>query len=445
MRAMRPILAFVFLLSVGVPAQAQWWHVQTSGIDTNLRGVSAKFNEGSSQPGLHYFVWASGSNGVILRSTDDGKTWKQLAVAGGGGLDFRDIEAFNAEVAYVMSSGDGDKSRIYKTTDGGKTWKLQYSDKRPGFFLDSLACSSETHCLALSDPVDGKFLILSTDDGEHWKELPRDKMPAVLPKEGAFAASGTAIALCEAGIYFGTGGSKARIFHSADQGQSWTAVETPIASGNPSSGIFGIACEAADTLVAVGGDYREPARTNQVAIFSADAGLRWHLSAMPPGGYRSAVGSFSYGDFAAVGPNGTDVSHDGGISWKHTDKLNLNAVSFEGTQGWAVGPKGTIARFVTHFNYEIRYRHPQSYQQLAPFVADQVKKVYSPALITEDAAFRGLCLSRKTLRWRLPCQMLQTPVTAVSRTSTSKTLPIPVRFFRPLTDAHSSKALPPQQ
>src|SRR5258708_19301313 len=77
MRGMRPILAFVFLLSVGVPAQAQWWQVQTSGIDTNLRGVSAKFNEGSSPPGLHYFVWASGSNGVILRSTDDGKTWKQ--------------------------------------------------------------------------------------------------------------------------------------------------------------------------------------------------------------------------------------------------------------------------------------------------------------------------------------------------------------------------------
>ncbi len=328
-----------------------------------MRGVSVKFNESSSQSGLHYFVWASGSNGVILRSTNDGKTWKQLTVAGADNLDFRDIEAFDADVAYVMSSGDGDKSRIYKTTDGGKTWKLQYSDKRPGFFLDSLDCSSKTHCVALSDPVDGKFLVLSTDDGERWKELPRDKMPAALSKEGAFAASGTAIALCEGSIYFGTGGPKARIFHSADQGHSWTAVETPIASGNASSGIFSIACEAPDTLVAVGGDYQQPTRANQAAIFSGDAGQTWHLSATQPGGYRSAVGSFSYGDFAAVGPNGTDVSHNGGMNWQHTDSVNLNAVSFGGTQGWAVGPKGTIARFVTHFNYEIQYRQPHSPQR----------------------------------------------------------------------------------
>jgi photosystem II stability/assembly factor-like uncharacterized protein len=348
------VLLFLLLLALGQSDSAPWWSVQTSGLDTNLRGVSVKYDEGSEGK-QNFFVWASGSNGVILRSVNGGKTWKQLNVSGGGGLDFRGIEAFGADVAYVMSSGDGGKSRIYKTTDGGKTWKLQYSDKRPGFFLDSLACRSNTHCFALSDPVDGKFLVVSTDDGEHWRELPRDMMPPALPKEGAFAASGTAIALCEdGGIYFGTGGPKARIFRSLDEGRSWMVVETPISSGNDSSGVFSIASEGPETLVAVGGDYREPARANAVAIYSADAGETWQLSAQQPGGYRSAVASFSYGDFAAVGPNGTDISHDNGITWKHTDRLNLNAVSFEGTQGWAVGPKGTIARFQTHFFYDIR-------------------------------------------------------------------------------------------
>ena len=155
---------------------------------------------------------------MILRSIDDGEKWKQLSVPDAATLDFRDIEAFGADVAYVLSSGDGDQSRIYKTTDGGINWKLQYLDTRPDSFLDSLACSSITRCVALSDPVDGKFLVLGTSDGEHWKELPRDRMPAALPKEGAFAASGTAIALCDGGIYFGTGGPAARIFHSADSG-----------------------------------------------------------------------------------------------------------------------------------------------------------------------------------------------------------------------------------
>jgi photosystem II stability/assembly factor-like uncharacterized protein len=128
--------------------------VQTSGLDTNLRAVSVKCAKKQA-----CVIWASGSNGVILRSTDDGKNWKQFIVAGGTDLDSRDIEAFDANTAYVMSSGDGDKSRIYKTTDGGDNWKLQYSDQRPGFFLDSLACASPIHCVALSDPVGGKFLV----------------------------------------------------------------------------------------------------------------------------------------------------------------------------------------------------------------------------------------------------------------------------------------------
>ena len=344
---------FLLLLLMNPPLlrnpgdSAPWWSIQTRGRDSNLRGVSVTYDQHSEGP-QHYIIWASGSNGMILRSTDDGQTWKQLAVAGGGDRDFRDIEAFDADVAYLMSSGDGDKSRIYKTADGGKTWNLQYSDTRPGFFLDSLACDSKTHCVALSDPVDGKFLVLSTGDGEHWQELPRDNMPAALPVEGAFAASGTAIALCDAGIYFGTGGPRARIFHSADSGQSWTAVETPLSSGNASSGVFSIACEGLDTLVAVGGDYQEPVSASRVAMYSNDAGQTWQLSVQQPGGYRSAVASFSPGDFAAVGPNGTDVSHDRGLHWKQTDHLNLNAVSFAGTEGWAVGPQGTIARFKTH-------------------------------------------------------------------------------------------------
>jgi photosystem II stability/assembly factor-like uncharacterized protein len=338
-------LITIFLALCGNVA-AQSWSVQTSGIDTNLRGISVTY--GSVKGKRDFMVWASGSNGVILRSIDGGGSWKQLNVPGAGDLDFRDIEGFDTETAYVMSSGYGNKSRIYKTIDGGATWAMQYSDRRPGFFLDSLACDSKTRCVAMSDPVDGKFLLLSTDDGEHWKELPRDKMPAALSGEGAFAASGTAITLCDHdNIYFGTGGSQAaRMFHSKDRGRSWTAAETPMASGNASSGIFSVACNG-HSIVAVGGDYKDPTGATRVAIYSQDSGATWHLSEQEPGGYRSAVVSDSHGNFFAVGPNGTDVSRDGGVHWKSLDVQNFNTASFADGEGWAAGTKGTIARLKT--------------------------------------------------------------------------------------------------
>jgi photosystem II stability/assembly factor-like uncharacterized protein len=341
---------FLLLLSDNAP----WWSMQTSGVDSNLRGVSVVLGAGKKDR-LHYIIWASGSEGTVLRSLADGSTWQQISIPHASGLDFRDVEAFSADEAYVMSSGDGEKSRIYKTIDGGKSWELQYTDRRPGFFLDSMACDSKTHCVALSDPVDGKFLVLTTIDGKHWAELPRDKMPLALPKEGAFAASGTAITLCErGGMYFGTGGPAARIFGSKDEGKSWSVSETPIGGGAASRGVFSIACEDPDDLVAVGGDYQQPNDSKDVAIYSDDAGSKWHLAESQPGGFRSAVASFSGEDFAAVGPNGTDISHDKGIHWRHTDRLNLNAVGFEGENGWGVGPKGAVARFKTHFFYQIR-------------------------------------------------------------------------------------------
>ncbi len=341
------ILTFIVLVlasSDPIPS----WQIQASGLDTNLRGISVTTDEHSGK----LIVWASGSNGVILRSTDlhstdNDRAWTQLHVAGGETLDFRDVEAFGGRAAYLMSSGDGDKSRIYKTTDGGKSWALEYTDKRPGFFLDALACDSEIHCYALSDPVEGKFLILATGDGQNWKELSRNKMPPALPAEGAFAASGTSLALCNEDIYFATGGPAARIFHSADRGFSWTATETPMASGNASSGIFSIACRA-HTLVAVGGDYKEPASASKVAIYSKDSGSHWRMAEQQPGGYRSAVVFLSDNDLAAVGPNGTDITHDAGVHWTHTGTLNLNAASSAAKQSWAVGPNGTIARFNPH-------------------------------------------------------------------------------------------------
>jgi photosystem II stability/assembly factor-like uncharacterized protein len=325
-------------------AQAQW-SVQTSALDTNLRGISAVYS--SDMSGVRMPVlWASGSKGVILRSIDSGKSWKRIHVQDADALDFRGIVAFDSNLVYVVSIGLEGKSRIYKTIDGGETWKSQYSDKRKEFFLDAIACLSRTHCFALGDPIDGKFLILVTEDGEHWKELPRDTMPATLPEEGSFAASGSCLVVRGKNIYFATGGPAARVFHSPDLGRAWTVTETPVASGNAFSGIFSLDGRSAGTLFAVGGDYKEPTRSDHVAAYSRDQGSTWQLSAQQPGGFRSAVVAIDEETILAVGPSGEDISHDGGVHWERSGSLNLNAIAILDERNiWAAGPNGTVARF----------------------------------------------------------------------------------------------------
>jgi len=315
------------------------WVVLTSGIDSNLRGVSVSSENGERQTAI---VWATGSNGVILRSADAGKTWDRLHIPNGDSLDFRGVQAFGENIVYLMSSGEGEKSRIYKTTDTGKTWELQYSGTRKEFFLDAIACINSTNCFALSDPVHGKFLLLRTEDGQHWKEIPADGMPPALPGEGAFAASNSCLlAYGERDLYFVTGGPAARVFHSEDQGRNWSVAETPLLHGKASAGGFSIA-RSGKILVVMGGDYQQPAQSSRTAAYSNDEGHTWQLAEAPPTGYRSAV--MAVGEtFAAVGPGGADVSTDAS-HWQKAGDLNLNAIAAGAGQIWGVGAKGVVGK-----------------------------------------------------------------------------------------------------
>jgi photosystem II stability/assembly factor-like uncharacterized protein len=357
MRAMRTclllFLALQFPLRLSGNVEDNYWRLLTSGVDTNLRGISADYEHSPSAGGRHsadpgaVVIWVCGSNGVILRSPDGGKKWKRLHVEGGDTLDFRGIRSFGAATAYVMSVGDNGRSRIYKTTNRGETWRLQYSDKRPEFFLDGLVCRSKKECFAISDPIDGMFVLLQTKDGERWTELPQDNIPAALPKEGVFAASNSALALCGHNeLFFGTGGPVARVFYSADSGHTWTARETPIVSGNPSSGVFSLRCYG-DTIVAVGGDYLKPTQPSRVAAYSFDHGATWKLAEPGPDGFRSGVeGHFDRWNRVAVGPTGTDISANQGVQWQRVSSLNLNAIFvLDEALVLAAGPSGTVAQY----------------------------------------------------------------------------------------------------
>jgi photosystem II stability/assembly factor-like uncharacterized protein len=307
---------------------------QTSGVDVQLRGISAVSDK---------VAWASGAKGTVLRTIDGGATWQRLEIVGAEALDFRDIQAFDQNTAFVLSIGPGDQSRIYKTADGGKIWHRQFTNSDPKAFYDCFAFWDSTHGIAVSDSVDSKFPLITTSDGMNWNPVAVKKMPPALPTEGAFAASGTCIATFgKNDVWFGTGGPAARVFHSADRGLTWTVAETPIIHGAASQGIFSLAFWTAKDGVAVGGDYKEPTKGESIAAITHDGGKTWQLTPKQPKGYRSAVAVGIWQSLVAVGTSGVDVSLDGGNSWDPMFTEDLNAVSFRGGHGQAVGPAGKI-------------------------------------------------------------------------------------------------------
>lgn len=325
---------------------APQWTLQTSGTTARLRGVSAVNNR---------VAWASGSSSTVLRTQDGGVTWKQLTVTTEK-LDFRDIDAIDERTAYVLAIGNGEASRIYKTTDAGLTWTLQFKNTEPQAFYDAMSFWDANHGIVIGDSIAGQFCILITENGgSTWKRIPKETLPAALPNEGAFAASGTNIAVWgRSHAWIATGGAvKSRVLRTSNGGRTWQVVDTSIHAGS-SAGIFSIAFRDARHGVIVGGDYtKEGEATDNLAV-TKDGGVTWSLR-KGLSGYRSVVGyAPGFGKkgktLIAIGPSGTDYSLDG-ESWQRLDGPGFDTLSFvrnpsRNVVGWAAGNGGTIGKLI---------------------------------------------------------------------------------------------------
>lgn len=325
------------LLTLAIVA-APRWTMQTSGVTVRLRGVSAVSER---------VAWASGAGSTVLRTADGGATWLKLTVTTEV-LDFRDIDAIDAQTAYVLAIGNGPASRIYKTTDAGKTWRLQFKNEDPKVFLDAMSFWDANNGIVFGDSIDGHLYILTTNNGgQLWSRVPNANLPPALENEGAFAASGTNIAVFgKSHAWIGTGAAaKARVLRTSDRGRTWQVSDTPLKAG-PSSGIFSIAFRDAKHGVVAGGDYRKEQEALDNLAVTNDGGVSWKL-VQGLSGYRSVV-AYVPGTktIVALGPSGGDYSTDDGQTWKALDGPGFDTFSFVRRKaiGWGAGANGAIGR-----------------------------------------------------------------------------------------------------
>jgi hypothetical protein len=372
---MRKLALVALLLTTAAQAQFQ---IQDSHSIASFRGIHSLGNG---------IAWASGTEGTVLRTTDEGATWQRCATPPDAEkLDFRGIQAFDQNTAIVMSSGKGDLSRLYKTTDACKTWKLVFTNPDKDGFWDAIKIDPKEKLFGslVGDPVNGRFAVFLTfNGGDKWER--RRVLPEALNKEGLFAASNSSLVLQYNGMSpegFITGGPNgARLltitvcgggdsdcFELGDFGPIkptdknrgkfeqvyWQRETLPLAKGD-SAGAFSIGVDDHSgywyKAVIVGGDYKDPTASRSTAAYTnLGTGKRYLPAQTPPHGYRSSVAyDPTSKTWITVGPNGTDISRDDGKNWMvlkpaaqdapDSDK-NWNALSLP----FVVGPKGRIGR-----------------------------------------------------------------------------------------------------
>jgi len=314
---------------------------QDSGVQVRLRGISAVDA---------HTAWASGREGTVLRTVDGGAHWTNVSVPDAKALDFRDIEAFDANTAVVLSIGPGEASRVYRTDDAGKTWTLALKNDDERAFFDCMVFDGQRGWM-VGDPVDGHYQVRETKDaGRTWKLW--DDGPKAMKDEAAFAASGTCITKLEVGPLLVVGGgaaSRAQLhflhFSPTTPENGWVAYNTPMSHRIPAAGIF----SANSKGLMVGGDFENDHVGSAAWIMYGDHAFAvYPLPA--PRGYRSGVACFDGHTCLAVGPTGIDLIRFAVKEprvWRAVSDTGYDAIDIADGIAWTSGDKGRIARITS--------------------------------------------------------------------------------------------------
>jgi photosystem II stability/assembly factor-like uncharacterized protein len=321
------------------------WTISPTNSTRQFRGLSPVSNK---------VAWVSGTAGTVLRTTNGGASWTNVSPVllpeNATTFEFRDIQASSAKSAVILSIGEGNSSRIYLTRDGGISWKPTFINQEPTAFYDCMAFEQDgKHGLAMSDPVNGKFRLIETwTGGANWTIVDPSGMPAALTGESGFAASGTCLEAAAGRWYLASGGvDPGRIYRSTN-GRTWKVSNSSI-TGGAAAGVFSVRFRDAKNGIAVGGNYENPTGYANVSSWSKDGGKTWHASKSFPAGYRSGAAWVpgKEGMAVAVGTSGSDVTFDGGRTWRNFDNGTFDAVECVGKHGcWASGSKGRVARLL---------------------------------------------------------------------------------------------------
>jgi photosystem II stability/assembly factor-like uncharacterized protein len=287
-------------------------------------------------------VWFAGSGGRYGYTKNAGESWEIDSIQiSEHVLEFRAI-AITDEALFLLNVAS--PAYLLKSVDQGQHWDIVYQENHPDCFYNSMKFWDNKSGIAVGDPIDGCLSVLITHDGgNNWEKLKCSDIPPTVDGEAGFAASNTNIAVRGDHAWLATGGKKARIFHTADKGESWEVMDTPMLQGGKMTGIFSIEFYDTNKGVIFGGDWENQSLNTNNKATTHDGGKTWQLmnNGKDPG-YRSCVQFIpNTGEqgLMAVGIPGISLSFDAGTNWRKINNESYYTIRFAktGNVAWLAG------------------------------------------------------------------------------------------------------------
>jgi len=296
-------------------------------IESSL-GSSVSVSDGAFLDGQN--GWVIGSGGTMFVIHDDGLDWAKYL--SGSGDDLRHIHFLSAQIGYAVGG-----NTLLHTTDGGVHWQAIQSTTLPGSMTDIRASDPSTMWVTTSPREGNGSIYRSTDGGQSWGSL-YDATNGTGFDSLTLAAPSNIWAVGAPGLY-----------HSADNGNSWSPVSADSDNGRANVAAFFGQLGIVAGVIDAQGPYFFIARTT-------DGGATWQTSkGTHPDAYQvsSVAGVGSSMVLAAQTHYGTEsaifASNDLGAHWvaqslpSGTDVLV--AAGYRGITPWALTKDGYFLHF----------------------------------------------------------------------------------------------------
>lgn len=300
------ILTALLLLLPGMGiAQTSWQPLANPGAGLTAAYYSIHFlnNDVGIVTGYHDVA----EEGLGLITHDGGVSWNFERFSQ---VNFNAGIMFGDSVAVMAGSLMG-SAFFTRTTDGGQTWTDQINGNYP-VVTDLAHVVGPVAYAALQTTVSGDSggVFKTTDGGQSWNKIWED---AVYPVEITFADEAHGLMAAISNQFSG-----ARIFATADSGQSFTLVDShPISIGKMDLSSGGM------SFALSGGG---PKFISQTTDFGATWSARAAINLQPA--YGTAVRD-NFTGMAFGPPDRAMLTSDGGASWQ-TDTLGSSSLIFAG-------------------------------------------------------------------------------------------------------------------